>query len=77
MQRAASSLPGAGCPRKDLFFPFCLPPQTARMILQQPCPLPVYTLTRICFVEYTKRVELVFKIIAEDKEKTTRPKPRT
>src|SRR5438270_11095626 len=28
-------------------------------------PLPVYTLTRICSVEYTKRVEPVFEIIAE------------
>jgi DNA-binding transcriptional ArsR family regulator len=28
-------------------------------------PLPVNTLTRICSVEYTKRVELVFEIIAE------------
>src|SRR3981189_2178379 len=29
------------------------------------CPLPKYTLTRICFVEYTKRMESVFEIIAE------------
>src|SRR5947208_10630488 len=28
-------------------------------------PLPVYALTRICSVEYTKRVESVFEIIAE------------
>jgi len=28
-------------------------------------PLPLYTLTRICSVEYTKRVESVFEIIAE------------
>ena len=28
-------------------------------------PLPVYTLTCICSVEYTKRVEPVFEIIAE------------
>jgi DNA-binding transcriptional ArsR family regulator len=28
-------------------------------------PLPVYTLTRICSVEYMKRVESVFEIIAE------------
>src|SRR5882757_6338801 len=28
-------------------------------------PLPLYTLTRICFVEYIKRVESVFEIIAE------------
>ena len=28
-------------------------------------PLPIYTLTRICSVEYIKRVESVFEIIAE------------
>jgi hypothetical protein len=28
-------------------------------------PLPVYTFTRICSVEYVKRVESVFEIIAE------------
>jgi hypothetical protein len=35
---------GAGCPRQDLFFPFCLPPQTASMILQQPWRFPQQTL---------------------------------
>ena len=30
-----------------------------------PGPLPVYTLTRICYVEYTKKMESVFEIIAE------------
>jgi len=34
-------------------------PQTA------PRPLPLYTLTSICPLEYTKRVESVFEIIAE------------
>src|SRR3981189_3123060 len=29
------------------------------------CPLLVYTLTRICSMEYTKRMESVFEIIAE------------
>src|SRR2546430_9304307 len=28
-------------------------------------PLPVYTLTRICFMEYIKKMESVFEIIAE------------
>src|SRR5271155_583573 len=30
-----------------------------------PGPLPLYTLTRICSIEYIKRVESVFEIIAE------------
>ena len=41
----------------------CIP---ARRLKPLPgAPLPVYTLTRICSVEYTKRVESVFEIIAE------------
>src|SRR5207253_531366 len=40
----------------------CIP---ARRLKPLPGPLPVYALTRICSVEYTKRVESVFEIIAE------------
>src|SRR6267378_6934229 len=36
-----------------------------RQPLSPPQRLPVYTLTRICSVEYIKRVESVFEIIAE------------
>src|SRR5882762_5238717 len=35
------------------------------MLTASGCPLPVYTLTRICSVEYTKSMESVFEIIAE------------
>src|SRR5258708_6753332 len=37
----------------------------ARRLKSSPGPLPLYTLTRICFVEYMKRMESVFEIIAE------------
>src|SRR6266481_6009931 len=35
------------------------------MLTASGCPLPVYTLTRICSVEYTQSMESVFEIIAE------------
>src|ERR1700704_3239303 len=35
------------------------------MLTASGCPLPVYTLTRICSVEYTESMESVFEIIAE------------
>jgi DNA-binding transcriptional ArsR family regulator len=37
----------------------------ARRLKPSPGPLPLYTLTRICSVEYIKRMESVFEIIAE------------
>jgi DNA-binding transcriptional ArsR family regulator len=40
----------------------CIP---ARRLKPLPGPLPVYAVTRICSVEYIKRVESVFEIIAE------------
>ncbi len=40
-------------------------PSTRRHWLLRPRPLSVYTLTRICSVEYIKGVESVFEIIAE------------
>jgi len=37
----------------------------SRPVTRRLGPLPIYTFTRICSVEYTKRVESVFEIIAE------------
>src|SRR6202171_4831422 len=44
------------------------PARRLKPLPRPPClyiPLPLYTLTRICSVEYTKRMESVFEIIAE------------
>jgi hypothetical protein len=38
----------------------CIP---TRRLKPLPWPLPVYTLTRICLMEYTKKVETVFEIV--------------
>ena len=35
------------------------------MLTASECPLPVYTLTSICYVEYIRRMESVFEVIAE------------
>ncbi|GHO80309.1 hypothetical protein KSD_80800 [Ktedonobacter sp. SOSP1-85] len=53
----------------------CTMPQPAKWALTETvawAPLPVYALTCICSVEYTKCVEPVFEIIAEPKRRAIR-----
>src|SRR5216684_9139715 len=61
--------PNESCQTNIRIRPVCprvrprVPP--ARRLNRRLGPLPLYTLTRICSVEYTKRMESVFEIIAE------------